>query len=132
MNNQRAQVRQSRLEAIKHELLALGPMRPGSLSRQWNVCGKPDCRCKDPQHPHKHGPYYQLGYTWRGQNHTVFVPKDQVTEVKTQLATYRRFRQLCREWVDIALALARPPKLKKRSGKMRSAKTARIRNTREV
>jgi hypothetical protein len=34
---------------------ALGDMRPGSLSTQYNVCGKLGCRCKaDP--PQKHGP----------------------------------------------------------------------------
>jgi hypothetical protein len=132
MNNKRTMTRQSCVEKIKHELLALGPMRPGSLSRQWNVCGKPDCRCKDLKRPHKHGPYYQLSYTWRGRSRTVFIPQDKVTEVKTQIATYRRFRELCQEWVDVALALVSPQTLKKRSGKMRSAKAARIRITREV
>ncbi|MGC9328602.1 MAG: DUF6788 family protein [Candidatus Hinthialibacter sp.] len=29
-------------------------MRPGALSQQYNVCGNPRCRCKDPQHPQKH------------------------------------------------------------------------------
>jgi len=47
-------------EQIKAELAALGEMRPGSLSRQYNVCGKPNCRCKDPQNPQRHGPCYQL------------------------------------------------------------------------
>lgn len=98
---------QARVEIIKRELLALGPLRPGSLSQQWNVCGKKDCRCKDPKRPRKHGPYHQLSYTWRGRSRTVFVPRDLVPEVKKQIANYRRFRTLCRQWVDAALAMAR-------------------------
>jgi hypothetical protein len=54
---------QQQIDQIKQELLALGDMRPGALSEQYNVCGKPNCRCKDPRKPQKHGPYYQLSYT---------------------------------------------------------------------
>jgi hypothetical protein len=50
---------------MKSQLRALGPMRPGSLSRQYNVCGKPGCRCKDPKNPRRHGPYDQLNYAFR-------------------------------------------------------------------
>ena len=28
---------------IKKELVELGELRPGSLSRQYNVCGNPNC-----------------------------------------------------------------------------------------
>ena len=47
-------------------------MHPGSLREQYNVCGKAGCRCKDPKKPQKHGPYYQLSYTWRGKSSTPF------------------------------------------------------------
>ena len=57
---------QRRMRAIQAKLAALGPIHPGSLSQQYNVCGNPSCRCKDPKRPRKHGPYYQLSYTWRG------------------------------------------------------------------
>ena len=32
---------EKKIQALKTQLLALGPMRPGSLSPQYNVCGKP-------------------------------------------------------------------------------------------
>lgn len=51
---------EQRIQQIKAELGALGEMRPGSLSEQYNVCGKPNCRCKDPKNPQRHEPYYQL------------------------------------------------------------------------
>jgi len=37
---------EQKIEAIKRELITLGPLQPGSLSKQFNVCGKPGCRCK--------------------------------------------------------------------------------------
>lgn len=37
----------------KEAINALGPMLPGSISTQWNVCGKSGCRCKDQDNPKK-------------------------------------------------------------------------------
>jgi hypothetical protein len=47
---------ETEIETIKRELLSLGDLRPGSLSKQYNVCGNPRCRCKEDP-PRKHGPY---------------------------------------------------------------------------
>jgi hypothetical protein len=111
MNAKKNRPSQARVPEIKRALSALGDIHPGSLSKQWNVCGKPDCRCKDPKHPKKHGPYYQISYTWRGKSHTVFAPENQAPEVKKQIANYRRFRLLCQQWVDAALEAARLKKI---------------------
>jgi len=32
---------ETEIEAIKQELVSLGELRPGSLSKQYNVCGNP-------------------------------------------------------------------------------------------
>jgi hypothetical protein len=92
-----------RIERIKRELQGIGPMRPGSLSKQYNVCGNPRCRCKDQKTPRKHGPYYQLSYVHKGQSTTQFIQPRFVTEVKQQLANYKRFKALTAQWVDLAL-----------------------------
>jgi hypothetical protein len=110
MKNTKIARRQARIEQIKRQLSELGPISPGSLSQQWNVCGRDNCRCKDPCGPRKHGPYYQLSYTWRAKSHTVFVKANQVAEVKEKLANYRRFKNLCQRWVDLALAEFRQQK----------------------
>jgi hypothetical protein len=96
-----------RIQQIKAQLLTLGDMRPGSLSRQYNVCGKPGCRCKDPQHPQRHGPYHQLSWVHQGQSTTQFIRRPWVPEVKAQLATFKRFRKLTEQWVALALTLAK-------------------------
>lgn len=120
MNTQKNRPCQARVPEIKRALLALGDIHPGSLSKQWNVCGKADCRCKDPKRPRKHGPYYQISYTWRSKSHTVFVPEKQVLEVKKRLANYRRFRALCQQWVDVALKAAKLQQAARKQHKARS------------
>lgn len=82
-------------------------MRPGALSRQYNVCGKPGCRCKDPRKPQKHGPYYQLSYTHMGKSTTEFVKKGLLAETKKQISNYTRFKKLTLEWVDLSLRIVR-------------------------
>ena len=94
-----------KIEDLKQQLAELGPIHPGSLSEQYNVCGKPDCRCKDPKNPQKHGPYHQLSFTWRGQGGTRFVRAERLAEVRQKLANYKRFRELSEEWVDLTLEL---------------------------
>ena len=91
---------------LKTQLLHLGPLHPGSLSRQYNVCGKPDCRCKDPKHPRRHGPYYQLNYVYRGKKTSKFIRREVLQQVRAELANYKRFRRLTEQWIGLALNLA--------------------------
>ena len=53
---------ETKIGKIKKELIALGDLRPGSLSKQHNICGNPKCRCKK-EASYRHGPYCQLSYT---------------------------------------------------------------------
>ncbi len=92
-----------RIEEIKQGLSQIGDMRPGSLSKQYNVCGVASCSCKNPKSPKKHGPYYQLSYVHRGKSTTRFVRRNEVKTVKTQLANYKRFRKLTELWIRLAL-----------------------------
>lgn len=94
---------QRRLQQLKRQLAQLGPLHPGSIGKQYNVCGTPGCRCKDPKAPRKHGPYYQLSYTWRGKSSTRFLRPEQVEAMRQKVANYKRFRQLVNEWVDLAV-----------------------------
>lgn len=94
-----------KIEHLKRQLDKLGPMHPGSLSEQYNVCGKSGCRCKDPKNPQKHGPYYQLSFTWRGKSRTRFVRAERLAGVREKVANYKRFRELTDEWVDLVVEL---------------------------
>jgi hypothetical protein len=101
----RAQVLEARIARIKTALVALGALRPGTLSAQYNVCGKPGCRCKaDP--PQKHGPYYQVSFTWQGKSHSEFVRGEDLATVRQQVSSYQRLRSLIDAWIATALELA--------------------------
>ena len=107
MTSKKIQAWQERIQKIKEELCELGDMRPGALSEQYNVCGNPNCRCKDPKNPQKHGPYYQLSYTHRGKSTTEFVKKAELVEVQNQVTNYRRFKELTEEWVDLSVNIGK-------------------------
>jgi len=82
----------TRIEAIKEELVALGDMRPGSLSVQKRRWG---------------GEYVQLSYTHRGKGHTEYVRSAHKAQIERQVEAYRRFRELTKEWVDLSIELCR-------------------------
>jgi hypothetical protein len=104
--NIRRQSLQARIEKIKEEIAGLGDLRPGALSLQYNICGNPRCKCKD-KPPVKHGPFYQLSYTWHAKSTTCHVRKDDVLEVKQQIRNYRRLRKLVDRWTTLGMALCR-------------------------
>jgi hypothetical protein len=111
MNIKQIEKWQMRIEEIKKLLVVLGEMRPGSLSEQYNVCGNPTCRCKDPKKPKKHGPYYQLSYTHKGKSTTEFVKKNEVAGVSRQIRNYRMFKKLIEEWVDLSVKIGKLRKM---------------------
>jgi len=95
-----------RIAEIKRAVAQLGPLRPGSISRQFNICGNPGCRCKaDP--PEKHGPYLQLNFTWRGRSRTEFVREQDLDVVAAELDNYQQLRSLTEEWIDLGIERAR-------------------------
>ena len=97
---------EKKIERIKQELGALGEMRSGSLSRQFASCQKQGCACMNPVNPKKHGPFYQLSYSFEGKSTTRFVRPGYVAKIKKELATYKRFRKLTQDWVALAIALS--------------------------
>ena len=96
---------EAKIDTLKQELMTLGTLRPGTLSEQYNVCGKAGCACKaDP--PRKHGPYYQVSFTWQGRSHTQFVRRENVATTRQQLRTYERLRALVEAWIAAGLELS--------------------------
>ena len=103
---QKLKLMEQRIAAIKAALVDLGALHPGSLSKQFNVCGKPGCRCKDPKHPQRHGPYYQLNYVFRGKKTSRFIPHQEVTKLRAELANYKTLRRSTDQWIGLALQIA--------------------------
>jgi hypothetical protein len=96
-----------KVDQLRGKLARLGPMLPGSISEQWNVCGTPGCRCKDAKTPQKHGPYYQLSFTVGGKSSTMFIKKEDLPEARRRIKRYQQFKALCGDFVHAYVALAR-------------------------
>jgi len=83
---------QREIEGIKRKLLALGEMRPGSLSMQTRKWG---------------GQYWQLSYTHRGKGHTQYIAPKSRKAVERQIANYHKFRELTQKWIDAEIELCK-------------------------
>jgi len=80
-----------RIARIKEALAKIGPMRPGSLTRQY----------KDPKE--KTGPYWQISYTRAMKSRTEYVRVECVADIRKQIAAYKRFKSLTDEWIDLSI-----------------------------
>jgi hypothetical protein len=97
---------EKRIQNIKHQISELGDLRPGALSKQYNICGSANCRCKATP-PIKHGPYYQISFTRHGKSSSQFVREEDLDEVQQQLENYRQLRELVDEWITLSAELSR-------------------------
>jgi len=98
------QLLEERVRRIKAGLNRLGELRPGALSEQYNVCGKPGCRCKATP-PQRHGPYYQLSWSRNRKSTTRFVRRPELRAVRGQIKTYQRLQQLVEEWITVSVEI---------------------------
>lgn len=94
VENQQLAKWQAQLARTQAELAQLGPMRPGSLSRQY----------KDPAA--KTGAYWQLSYTHQMRSRSRYVRPDEVARIKPLLANFKRFRQLVDRCVALSVQIA--------------------------
>lgn len=102
---QRIRAIDAQISRIKQELAELTDLRPGSLTRQYNVCGSPGCRCKG-NPPLRHGPYYHLSFTRKGKGGTRLVKKEELSSIRAALGNYARLRRLVDRWIDLATELS--------------------------
>lgn len=98
---------ENRIGDIKREIEKLGELRTGSLTEQYNVCGKKGCKCKDPDKPQKHGPYFKLSYMRYRKSTSEFVRKEDVEQLREHLRNYKTFMALKDEWIDRSIQLAK-------------------------
>ena len=105
MDTKRESEIERQIEKVKRELSALGELRPGSLSTQYNVCGSPGCRCKATP-PKKHGPYYQVSFSRKGKSSSKFVRKEDLPAIRKQLKNYEKLKALMDRWIDLATELS--------------------------
>lgn len=91
MANSTLSLIEKQIAAIKAELMKIGEMRPGSLTRQY----------RNPKD--KTGPFYQLSYTQKTKSKTEYVRDHQVDDLQKQVDTYKKFKQLIDRWVELSI-----------------------------
>ena len=104
---EKLQAMEEEMAGIQEKLARLGRMHPGSISQQYQVCGRPGCRCGHPTDPKKHGPYGKLSYVHRGKKVCRFVRADNAAEMEIRLATYKEFRKLTDRWIKLSIECAK-------------------------
>lgn len=86
---------QKQIEQIKQELMQIGEMRPGSLTRQY----------RNPRD--KKWGFYQISYTYKMKSKTEYVRPQHVNDIREQIKTYKRFKRLVEKWIDLAIKYSR-------------------------
>jgi len=86
---------ENQIAAIKSKLMDIGPMRPGTLTKQY----------KDREN--QTGGYYQLSYTHKMKSRTNYVRAENVLKLRKELEQYKRWRKLMEQWVDLSIELSR-------------------------
>ncbi len=91
MSQKRIQQIEQRIVRIKAALQKIGPLRPGSLTRQY----------RDPEN--RTGAYWQISYTRQMKSRTEDVRREWVLEIRKQIAMHKRFKRLIEEWGDLSI-----------------------------
>jgi len=75
-------------ERIKKEIVSTGLIKKGSITKCYQTCRNPNCRCnKDPKF--KHGPYFLLTTKEKAKTKTFAVPKSMLSEVNSYIDNYK-------------------------------------------
>ena len=82
---------EEQIARVKQELLALGPIRPGSISRQYRLPKQ------------KKRPFYQISYTHRMRSRSEYIRPENLPILIRETTTFKRFKKLINRWINLAL-----------------------------
>jgi len=82
---------EARIEGLKQEILALGIMRPGSITRQYRLPKE------------KRRPFYQISYTHRMRSRSEYVRPEHLATLRKETTTFKRFKKLIDRWIGLSL-----------------------------
>jgi hypothetical protein len=92
------------------QILELGDFRGGSITAVSGRCGKPNCRCHQPNQP-GHGPNFRLTRKVDGKTISEsFASAAELRKAQREVETFHRFRQLSQELLEVneIICRARP------------------------
>lgn len=75
-------------DRVKGELCSISYLKKGSLSKCYQTCGTPGCKChKDKKY--RHGPYWWWSAKENGKTKSILVPEGMLSEVRSYIDNYR-------------------------------------------
>jgi hypothetical protein len=98
--------------AIFQQMLRLPDFRSGSITTTRGTCGKPNCRCHQPNQP-GHGPNVRLTRKVEGKTITeTFATPAELHKAQREVEAYHRFRELAAQLLEVneQICSARPVK----------------------
>ncbi len=96
--------------AILSRIVDLGDFRSGSITAISGRCGKPECRCHQPNQP-AHGPNFRLTRKVNGKSVSeTFASPVELRRAQREVEAFHRFRELSRELLEVneKICRARP------------------------
>jgi hypothetical protein len=87
---------ETRIAAIKEEIVGIGDIRPGRLTEQAR-----------PSRGKVYGTSWSLSYTFQGKAQTAYVPVRAVDQVRSETDNFRRLRELVEEWTVLGIELSK-------------------------
>src|SRR5207302_6807589 len=119
--------------AIFQQMLRLPDFRSGSITATRGTCGKPTCRCHQPNQP-GHGPNFRLTRKVNGKSVSeTFASPAEMRKAQREVEAFHHFRELSGELLEVneKICRARPvedtltqeeKKRQKRSGRKSNGK----------
>ena len=95
MTNKKVETLLKKITATKNELIAIGDMRPGSVTKQFHKRGD------------KKWPYWQISYTQNKRSKTEYLKDEFVEKIKTEVATYKKFKKLVEKLVNLNVEISK-------------------------
>lgn len=86
---------------ITDQIAALADLRCGSITSTTGRCGKPNCRCHQPEAP-GHGPHLRLTYKFQGKTVTESLPNPAaVRKAEREIEEFRKYQALHKEFLEV-------------------------------
>jgi len=95
MTNKKVETLLKKIETTKNELITLGDMRPGSVTKQFHKRGD------------KKWPYWQISYTQNKRSRTEYLKDEFVEKIKAEVLAYKKFKKLVEKLVSLNIEISK-------------------------
>ena len=96
MKNKKHDILEKNISKIKNDILNLGNLRPGSVSKQ--IAGGPSRKPRE---------YWQISYTHKMRSRTEYIRDEFVNQIKTETSEYKKLKKLVEKLIEFSIQLSK-------------------------